>query len=95
MKAAGGIVGEVSNWKRFRARISKVHEEPFRMTSLSLELSEAEYDALVALLTSDPDWEIAQSLLPKLIDAGRSANHFALADRTSNVTFSGLPVGYE
>jgi hypothetical protein len=48
MKAAGGIVGEVSNWKRFRARISKVHEEPFRMTSLSLELSEAEYDALVA-----------------------------------------------
>ena len=44
------------------------------MRSLSLIVSQAEYNALIALLSSSPDWDISLSLLPKLIDAWTIAN---------------------
>jgi hypothetical protein len=45
------------------------------MRPLSFVTRQAEYDALIALLNSAPDWDIAQSLLPKLADAWTNAPH--------------------
>lgn len=44
------------------------------MRSLSFAISQGEYDALIALLNSAPDWDIARSLLPKLTGAWTDAN---------------------
>jgi hypothetical protein len=44
------------------------------MRSLSLQMSQAEYDALIAVLTSAPDWDVAQTLVPKLTDAWTAAS---------------------